>query len=58
MAEGVLVATPPRMVCKNCGLGIFNQYPLGHHYLHTVTGEHECKRGKRRNRSKSPSTNS
>lgn len=52
MAEGVPVATPPRMVCKNCGLGIFNQYPLGHHYLHTVTGKHECKQGKRRNRAK------
>ena len=36
------------MVCKNCGLGIFNKYPLGHHYLHIVTGKHECKRGKSR----------
>lgn len=44
------VATPPRMVCKNCGLSIFNRYPLGYHYLHTVTGKHECKVGKKKGR--------
>lgn len=44
----VKVATPPRMVCQNCGLGIFNTTPLGMNYVHTVTRKAECRRGRSR----------
>jgi hypothetical protein len=46
--QPVPVATPPRMVCQNCGETIFNLYPLGHSYVHTVTNKAECYQGRSR----------
>lgn len=42
------VATPPKMVCQHCGLGIFNTLRLGVNYVHTITGKAECRRGNSR----------
>lgn len=46
--DAVRVATPPRMVCQNCGETIYNYRVLGWEWLHVVTDKAECKRGKSR----------
>lgn len=47
MDEPVIrVATPPKMVCQQCGLPIFNASTLGVNWLHVLSGKAECQKGK------------
>lgn len=41
-AEGAYIATPPPLVCQNCGVRVFNSSRFGHRYIHVVTNEIEC----------------